>query len=149
MSTNLRKTSFLDDFELPIVSHETVKKQLLKAGKTRATKKSDSFGNLPIEQRLAIISKEVFKVLGRYKGFVRTIRSTHEFDRYIDKAIKKGVISFDTETNNSLDPLTCKIMGLCCYIPNTKPVYIPINHCKPKTEELIEGQISEEYKSTA
>jgi hypothetical protein len=43
--------------------------------------------------------------------------------------VENGVIAVDTETNNSLEPLTCKIMGLCLYTPGMKATYIPMNHC--------------------
>ena len=72
-------------------------------------------------------------------------RKEEDFDRYISKVTKVGYVAFDTETNNSLDPLTCKIMGLCFYIKNTKPVYVPINHTLPGTDTLLGGQISEQY----
>ena len=48
----------------------------------------------------------LFKVLGRYKDKILIIRTKAELVEYIDKAIKNGIISIDTETNNSLDPLT-------------------------------------------
>lgn len=140
-----KKSSFLDDFDIPVVSHETIKKQLVKVGKVHAVNKTKSLSDMPLKNRLALITEEVLKVLGRYKGFIRVIRSEDELDRYIDKAIRFGYLSFDTETNNSLDPLTCKLMGLCMYIPNTKPVYVPINHCKPGTDELLENQVSIEF----
>lgn len=142
--SDYKKSSFLDDFEIPVVSHETIKKQLIKVGKVHAVNKTCSFSDMPLKNRLELITKEVLKVLGRYKRFVRVIRTEEELNRYIDKALKFGYLSFDTETNNSLDPLACKLMGLCMYIPNTKPVYVPINHCKPGTEELLENQVSME-----
>lgn len=139
---NLKKFSFLDDFEIPQVSHDLVKQQLSKSGKLKSIKSNSSLNNIPLEDRLNIIYKEVYKVLGRYKGFVRTIRSESEFNEYIDKAISCGFLALDTETNNSLDPLTCKLMGLCLYIPNTKPVYVPVNHSKINSNELLEDQVS-------
>lgn len=138
------KSSFLDDFDVPVISHDTIKKQLVKLGKTHNVKKRNSIESMPLQDRLDYVYKNVIEVLGRYKGFVRTIRSKEELFEYIDKAIDFAFLSFDTETNNSLDPLTCKLMGLCCYIPNTKPVYIPINHTIPGTDTLLENQVSME-----
>lgn len=136
------KKSFLDDFELPEITHDTIKKELVKLGKTHQVQKVSSVQDMPLQDRLKYIYSEVTKILGRYKGFIRVIRSDQEYMKYIAKAIKVGVVSFDTETNNSLDPLTCKLMGLCLYIPNTKPVYVPINHCESGTEILLKDQVS-------
>ena len=32
--------------------------------------------------------------------------------------LKKSIVAIDTETNNSLDPLTCKLMGLVSTLPD-------------------------------
>lgn len=138
-----KKFSFLDDFEMPEITHEAVKKQLVKLGKSHNLKKKNSIESMPLERRLEYIQKEVLKILGRYKNFVKVIRDEEEFNAYIDKATSIDCLTLDTETDNSLDPLTCKIMGLCLYLPNTKPVYIPINHTKPGTDILLENQVSE------
>ena len=137
------KASFLDEFELPEITHDNVKQNLIKVGRTHEVHKKKSLENMPLEEKLEYIKNEVYKVLGRYRGFVKVITEPQEFVEYIDEAIKKNYLSFDTETDNSLDPLTCKIMGLCMYIPNTQPVYVPINHCKAGTDILLENQISE------
>ena len=138
------KFSFLDDFEVPSVTHENIKNELIKLGKTHAVKKQNSVESMPILQRLKYIEDGVYKILGRYKNFVKVIRDEQEFNAYIDRAIGINCLSLDTETNNSLDPLTCKLMGLCLYMPNTRPVYIPVNHTKPETDELLENQVSVE-----
>lgn len=142
--SEFKKTSFLDDFELPVITHDTIKQQLVKLGKTHSVKKRKSIESLPLDERLKYIEAEVFKILGRYKGFVKVIYTEEELNTYIDRAIAVDYLAFDTETNNSLDPLTCKLMGLCLYMPNTKPVYVPINHCKPGTDILLENQVSED-----
>ena len=100
---------------------------------------------MSLSEKMKYIKENVYKILGRYKGFVKVIRDEEELEKYINKAIKIDYLSFDTETNNSIDPLTCKLMGLCMYIPNTKPVYVPINHTIPGTDELLENQVSEEF----
>lgn len=140
---NYAKSSFLDDFELPEITHENVKQKLLKVGTTQSVKRN-SFESMPLEERLKMVEKEVLKILGRYRGFVRVIRTREELHNYISTAIEKNYLAFDTETNNSLDALTCKLMGLCMYIPNTRPVYVPINHCKPGTDERLDNQITEQ-----
>lgn len=144
-----RKVALLDDFEIPNpTTMEEVRKALGKVNKTvSVAKETKSYSTLPLDEKLKLIRSEVNRVLGRYKGFVRVIYNKEEFQEYIDKAIKLDVLALDTETNNSLDPITCKIMGLCLYLPNTRPVYVPINHCKPGTEELLKNQISEQDAS--
>lgn len=138
-----KKNSLLDDFELPTITHDAIKSQLNKITQTHSVKKSSaSYDRLPLNEKLKIIKEDVLKTLGRYRGFVKVIYTKEELEQYIDYAIKKDCIAVDTETNKSLDPLTCKLMGLCLYVPNTKPVYVPISHCKPNTEELLENQVS-------
>ena len=139
------KSSFLDGFDIPTVSHEDIKKQLNKTTKTKRVSQSINIDKMPLSEKLAYIESEVNRILGRYKGFIKVMSSENEFAEYIDKCIDKGEVAFDTETNNSLDPLTCKLMGLCFYIENTRPVYVPINHTKPGTDELLENQVSEKF----
>lgn len=144
------KSSFLEEFELPSVSHETLKSEIAKIKTTHTVSaKNKSISNLSLEERLRLIEEEVYKTLGRYKGFVEVIYDIDTLNKYIDKAISVDYLAFDTETNNSLDPLTCKLMGLCLYIPNTKPVYVPINHCEPGTDILLKDQVTEEQARDA
>jgi DNA polymerase I-like protein with 3'-5' exonuclease and polymerase domains len=49
----------------------------------------------------------------------------------------------DTETNNSLDVIACKLMGLCLYTPGMKNAYIPVNHFNKDTKERLPWQITE------
>lgn len=135
------KTSFLDDFTLPDVTNDAVRKQLKKVSH-RSTTTKKSFDNLPLDAKIEKVTEEVYKIFRRYKGFVRVIRDNDEYMEYVSKAIEFGELAFDTETDNSLDPLTCKLMGLCCYLPNTKPVYVPISHCTAGTDILLERQVS-------
>ena len=142
--TSYKKNSFLDDIEIKETSHNEVANALSKIAKkqsARTTKKS--FANMSLQQKLEYIEKSVYSILGRYRGFVKTIRSKEELEKYIDKAIRIDYLCLDTETNNSLDPLTCKLMGICTYMPNTKPVYVPINHTVPGTDKLLENQLTE------
>ena len=139
---NYKKFSFLDDFEMPEVTHDAIKQQLVMLGKTHAIKKRKSLDSMPLEERLNYIKNEVYKILGRYKNYVKVIRNENEFNNYINRAIELDCLTLDTETNNSLDPLTCKLMGLCLYLPNSKPVYVPVNHVNHETNELLENQVS-------
>src|SRR5574344_1027494 len=83
---------------------------------------------VPIQDKLRIIEANVHKILGEYEKDTILITNYDELSRYIDSAIENGIISIDTETNNSLDTIQCKIMGLCLYTPGQKDVYIPVNH---------------------
>lgn len=89
------------------------------------------------------IEKEVVRVLGKQQDNVITIRDIDTFHDYIASCISTGIIAIDTETNNSLDPLTCKLMGLCLYAPGLKQAYIPINHRNPETKIRLNQQLSE------
>lgn len=105
---------------------------------------------IPIKDKMDLIADNVYRILGVYKENTTVIKTVDDFKNYIDIAIKNGVIAIDTETNNSLDPLTCKIVGLCLYTPYMKNAYIPINHTDMSgnrldwqcTEQDIKEQIS-------
>ena len=143
MAESLRRGSIFDLIGDDEPSFQEVQKQLARA-KSKATKAVKNTSSLPLQKRIAVVESEVNKVLGRYKGFVRTIRSDKEFIDYINSCCSKQMnIALDTETNNSLDPLTCQLMGLCCYIPNTKPVYVPVNHTICGTDIRLDNQVSE------
>lgn len=100
--------------------------------------------NTDLEKILQDIKNEVNEVLKKHKDNVQIIRSKEELSEYIDKAIENKVISIDTETNNSLDPLTCKLMGLCLYTPNEKQVYVPVNHRDPLSRRRLPQQLDVE-----
>ena len=93
--------------------------------------------------RLETIKNKVFEVLCKQKDNVLVINTVEQFEAYITACIEDKYIAVDTETNNSIDPLTCKIMGLCLYSPNQKQAYVPINHRNPITKERLEGQLTE------
>lgn len=99
---------------------------------------------IPIELRLDAIKTNVLKILGRYAEDTQVIRTRQELTDYIDKAIQNGEIAIDTETNNSLDPITCKLMGPCIYTPGLKNAYIPINHVDVNTRQRISEQLTEQ-----
>lgn len=96
------------------------------------------------EDKISIITENVNKILGQYKENTIVIYTEEELNSYIDKAITAKVISVDTETNNSLDPITCKLMGLCLYVPGEKQAYIPVNHIDYKTGQRLENQLTEQ-----
>lgn len=95
------------------------------------------------EEKLNIIASEVHRILGVYEKNTLVIRDKELFHKYIDAAIHNNIIAIDTETNNSLDPITCKIMGLCIYTPEQQNAYIPINHIDRETGLRLEDQLTE------
>ena len=99
---------------------------------------------MPLEFKLEAIKANVLKILGRYVEDTRVIRTREELAEYINIANSNGEIAIDTETNNSLDPITCKLMGPCIYTPGQKNVYIPVNHVNPITRVRLENQLTEE-----
>lgn len=98
---------------------------------------------IELNDRLAVIKENVLKTLGKQKNNIVVIKDINTFHNYITNAIKAGRIAIDTETNNSLDPVTCKIAGLCLYYPGGKQAYIPINHRDPDTKEHLSWQVTE------
>ena len=95
-------------------------------------------------ERLEMIRSEVLRILGVYKEQTVVLHTREELHNYIDAAIKNGDIAVDTETDNSLVPLTCKIMGLCLYTQGKKNAYIPVNHVNLETRELLPNQVTEQ-----
>lgn len=96
--------------------------------KTVSSEKAIKSKKLSIPEKLNIIRENVNKKLGIYKDKTIVIKSREELKDYIDQSIHNGIIAIDTETNNSLDPLTCRIMGLCLYTEGMKSAYVPVNH---------------------
>lgn len=119
----------IDDIK---VNNANSKKILQKANNpktvTVSASKSIKSKKLSIPEKLNIINDNVNNTLGIYKDTTIVIKSREELFTYIDKSIENNIIAIDTETNNSLDPLTCKIMGLCLYTPGLDSAYVPVNH---------------------
>lgn len=127
------------DFSIP----DTTKKVIDKIENPKDIKKVITSKKTSIEDKLLMIESEVNRILGRYKEDTLLIKTKTELVEYIDKAIENKLIAIDTETNNSLDPITCKIMGPCIYTPGLKNAYIPINHIDLQTNERLEWQLTE------
>ena len=100
--------------------------------------------SLTLEEKLEIIRIKVLEVLGKQRKNVVVIKTKEAFEDYVSKAIEFGRIAIDTETNNSTDPMTCQLMGLCLYYEGGKQAYIPIHHVNPETGEHLEWQLTEE-----
>ena len=98
--------------------------------------------SVSIEEKIEVISQNVHNVLGKYENRIATIRDVESYNKYIDKAIVNGIIAIDTETDNTLDTIEGKLMGLCLYTPGEKAVYIPVNHINMYTEKLVANQLT-------
>jgi len=134
---------FGDDF--PLEDKEETSKLLKKAKEPKKAKtKKVVDPTLALHDKLLVIEQEVYRILGRHKEDTLVIKSYDDFVKYIDAIIQKGICALDTETNNSLDPHTCKLMGLCLYTYGQKQVYIPCNHVDIFTKERFSWQINEQ-----
>ena len=98
---------------------------------------------LSLQERLDYIKEKVLAKLGKQKNNILVIKDKQVLHDYISRCIKAGRIDIDTETNNSLDPVTCKLMGPCFYAPGEKQAYIPINHVDPNTNVRLPWQLTE------
>lgn len=119
------------------------KNTLNKISKAKTVKTKTKTGKLSTENKLKSIEEEVNKILGVYKSSTQVINDKDTFVEYIDRCIKNNIVAIDTETNNSLDPLTCKLMGLCLYTPGLKNAYVPVNHVNSSTDEKLPNQLTE------
>lgn len=115
----------------------------IKTPKIVDSKKAISSKKVPVKDKLEIIKTNVYNILGHYKEDTLVIRTKEELTSYIDKSLENGIIAIDTETNNSLDPLTCKLMGPCIYTPGLKQAYIPLNHVDVDSGERLSWQLTE------
>lgn len=134
-----------EDFEIK----DDTKKILEKVKKPKKVKemtaeKAIKSKKLSIDEKLKIIETNVNRILGVYKNNTLVIKDKPTLVNYIDNAIKNGIVAIDTETNRSLDYLTCKLMGACLYTPNMLQAYIPINHVNRYTGERLEWQLTED-----
>lgn len=108
-----------------------------------SVKKTIKSKKIDLDSKLSLIEQEVNRILGTYASRTIVIDSLEKLSSYIDAAIANSVIAIDTETNNSLDPITCKLMGVCLYTPNQQNAYIPINHIDKQTGERLSWQVTE------
>lgn len=132
-----------DEFSVP-QEEDTKLLEKIKKSKKVTTVKSYKNSKISLEEHISLIAQKVYSKLGQHKEDTLVIKTKEDFSRYIDKSLSNGIITIDTETNNSLDPLTCKLMGLCLHTPNEKQCYIPINHINFKTRERLDWQLTEE-----
>ena len=140
-----------DEFQIPekpkakdiVKKIKKEKTQSLDPDDKKSAEKIVKSKKVSIQDKLKIINEEVIRVLGKQSDNIICIRDKETFHNYITKCINNNIIAIDTETNNSLDPVTCKLMGLCLYTKNEKQAYIPINHRNPDNQELLENQLTE------
>lgn len=135
-----------DEFNIPQTSEKTKKViQKIASPKSPTTvSRAASMKKLSLNERLQYIIINVRATLGKYQTDTQIITNKQELQEYISTAIKNNILSVDTETNNSLDPLTCKLMGLCLYTPGLKNLYVPINHVNIQTGERLQEQLTEQ-----
>lgn len=131
--------------DISVDSLEKTKKLIDKINNPKETKKRNKISSkFSLSEKLEIIKSRVLEILGKHIEDTQVIYSRDDLHRYIDKSIQNGIIAIDTETNNSLDPLTCKLMGPCIYTYNQKQAYIPLNHVNISTNERLENQLTEQ-----
>ena len=130
-----------DDFNIPAVQDEL--KKVLNKTANKTDEQLIKSKLTPIAEKIGIITQNVMKKLGHYKDQMVVIRDKETFHNYISAAIEQGIIAIDTETNNSLDALTCKLIGACIYTPGQKNAYIPINHVDVNTRIRLPNQLTE------
>ena len=141
-----------DEEEIVVKKKEKTKKTLEKIAKPKKVKdvnltveKTIKSKTVSLEEKLTLIKDEVYRVLGKQKDKVLVIKDKETYWNYLRQAADSGLISVDTETNNSLDPVTCKLMGLCLCYPNAdKQAYVPVNHRDPNTKERLDWQLTEQ-----
>ena len=131
-----------EEFNIPS-TQELVKKVIKKIKEPTAEQLLKS-KKTPIEEKIKLITENVYKILGHLKDNTIVIKTREELTRYIDHAIQNNIIAIDTETNNSLDALTCKLMGGCIYTPGEKAAYIPIHHINRLTGQRLDWQLTEQ-----
>ena len=110
---------------------------------TKSTEKQLKSKVVPLSEKIKLISENVNAVLGKQKNNISVLYDKEQLLNYIDQSIRNGVIAIDTETNNSLDATTCKLMGLCLYTAGQKQVYVPVNHINNDTGERLSNQLTE------
>lgn len=139
------KSLWGEEFSVPNPKTKTILKKIKNPqDSSKIVTQSIKSTKLNLDQKLDLIKVNVMRILGRYADNTIVITNKQDLINYVDVAIKNDEIAIDTETNNSLDPITCKLMGTCIYTPNMKQAYIPINHVNKDTQEKLENQLTEE-----
>ena len=133
-----------EEFDIPIEETKQRAKKIIAKIDTRTDEQKLKSKKTPLEEKIKIIENNIYSILGHYKDIITVIKSREELHKYISTAIQNGIIAIDTETDNSLDPLTCLLMGGCIYTPDQKAAYIPINHINIETNTRLNWQCTEQ-----
>lgn len=131
-----------EEFSIP--DTQIVAKKIIKKIKEQTEEQKLKSKKTSVKDKIALITQKVHHILGKYIENTQVIKTREELHDYITQAIEKNIIAIDTETDNSLDPLTCKIMGGCIYVPGQRNAYIPINHVDTDTRERLNWQLTED-----
>lgn len=131
-----------EEFSIP--DTQAVAKKIIKKIKEQTEEQKLKSKKTSVKDKIALITQKVHHILGKYIENTQVIKTREELHDYITQAIEKNIIAIDTETDNSLDPLTCKIMGGCIYVPGQRNAYIPINHVDTDTRERLNWQLTED-----
>lgn len=131
-----------EEFSIP--DTQIVAKKIIKKIKEQTEEQKLKSKKTSVKDKIALIAQKVHHILGKYIENTQVIKTREELHDYITQAIEKNIIAIDTETDNSLDPLTCKIMGGCIYVPGQRNAYIPINHVDTDTRERLNWQLTED-----
>lgn len=131
-----------EEFSIP--DTQVVAKKIIKKIKEQTEEQKLKSKKISVKDKIALIAQKVHHILGKYIENTQVIKTKEELHDYITQAIEKNIIAIDTETDNSLDPLTCKIMGGCIYVPGQRNAYIPINHVDTDTRERLNWQLTED-----
>jgi len=139
----------MDIFDLLGIESENDKEKTskivkkIKEPKELAGNKAITSKKLSKKEKVELIKQNVINILGKHLDDSFVVKTKEEFVDYVDTSIENNLIVIDTETNNSLDPLTCKIMGLCLYTPGKNQCYVPVNHRDVDTDLRLEWQLTE------
>lgn len=138
-----------DEFEVPTQENKLVDEILDKIRHPESLDKKEfkkliNKKSLTLLDKLLILNDYVTNLLKEHVGNILVIRSKEDLVKYVDGIINDEVWAFDTETTNSLDPYTGKVLGLCLYSPSQTPAYVPIWHVDPLTDELLPNQVTDE-----
>lgn len=123
---------------------DKIKQESKGQSNNKTTEKVVKSKKVSFSEKVKAIKEKVYQVLGVQIDNVKVIYNRDELHRYLENGLVYGRISIDTETNNSLDPITCKLMGLCLYVKGQKQVYVPVNHVNPETLERLPNQLTEQ-----
>ncbi len=114
---------------------------LLKKSKTRTKTTTVKKSGGSIADRINTIKAMVETHLGKFADETIIIQDEQTLSDYVDKCLKNGICSIDTETTG-LDPLQDELVGVGIYTPGEKTTYIPINHISYVTGQKVKNQLS-------